>query len=64
MSHTQVPTRVDRGPASLAVPDPEVVVKAQRRQFNGENKRRILQEADRLPIAASPENTFTGQILR
>ena len=47
MSHTQVDTRADRGPASLAVPDPEVVVKAQRRQFSAEYKRRILQEAER-----------------
>jgi transposase len=46
MSHTKVDTRADRGPASLAVPDPEVVVKAQRRQFSAEYKRRILQEAD------------------
>jgi len=28
------------------MPDPEVVVKAQRRQFSAEYKRRILQEAD------------------
>jgi transposase-like protein len=28
------------------VPEPEVVVKAQRRQFSAEYKRRILQEAD------------------
>jgi transposase len=46
MSHTQVATRADRGSASLTVPDPEVVVKAQRRQFSAEYKRRILQEAD------------------
>jgi transposase len=46
MSHTQVATRADRDPASLAVPDPEVVVKAQRRQFSAEYKRRVLQEAD------------------
>jgi transposase-like protein len=46
MSHTQVDTRADRGLASLNVPDPEVVVKAQRRQFSAEYKRRILQEAD------------------
>lgn len=46
MSHTQVDTRADRSPASLNVPDPEVVVKAQRRQFSAEYKRRILQEAD------------------
>jgi transposase-like protein len=46
MSHTQIDTRADRGPTSLNVPDPEVVVKAQRRQFSAAYKRRILQEAD------------------
>jgi len=46
MSHTQGNTRTERGPATLTVPDPEVVVKAQRRQFSAEYKRRILQEAD------------------
>jgi transposase len=46
MSHTQGDTRTERGPATLATPDPEVVVKAQRRQFSAEYKRRILQEAD------------------
>ena len=46
MSHTQVDTRPNTGPASLTVPDSEVVVKAQRRQFSAEYKRRILQEAD------------------
>jgi len=46
MPHTQVDTRADRGPASPNVPNPEVVVKARRRQFSAEYKRRILQEAD------------------
>jgi transposase len=46
MSHTQGETRTERGPATLTVPDPEVVVKAQRRQFSAAYKRRILQEAD------------------
>ena len=46
MSHTQGDTRTERGPTTLTVPDPEVVVKAQRRQFSAEYKRRILQEAD------------------
>ena len=46
MSHTQSDTRTERGPTTLTVPDPEVVVKAQRRQFSAEYKRRILQEAD------------------
>lgn len=46
MFHTHVGTRADHGPASLSRPDPEVVVKAPRRQFSAEYKRRILQEAD------------------
>jgi len=46
MSHTQVDPRADLGPTSLTGPDPEVVVKAQRRQFSAAYKRRILQEAD------------------
>ncbi len=46
MSHSQVDTSQRNGQASLNVPDPEVVVKAQRRQFSAEYKRRILQEAD------------------
>jgi len=46
MSHSQVDTSSRNGPAVLNVPDPEVVVKARRRQFTAEYKRRILQEAD------------------
>src|SRR5574341_229622 len=46
MSHTQGDTRTNTDPASVAVPNPEVVVKAQRRRFTAEYKHRILQEAD------------------
>src|SRR5512143_731003 len=46
MSHRQVDISRGNGHAGLTVPDPEVVVKAQRRQFSAEYKRRILQEAD------------------
>ncbi len=46
MSHSQVDTNQRNGQAGLNVPDPEVVVKAQRRRFTAEYKRRILQEAD------------------
>ena len=46
MSHGQVETSPRKGQAVLNVPDPEVVVKARRRQFTAEYKRRILQEAN------------------
>ena len=46
MSHSQVDRSRGNGQTGLTVPDPEVVVKAQRRQFSAEYKRRILQEAD------------------
>lgn len=46
MSHSQVNSSRGHGQAGLTVSDPEVVVKAQRRQFSAEYKRRILQEAD------------------
>ena len=46
MSHTQVNASPTQGPAVLTLPDPEVVVKAQRRRFTAEYKQRILQEAD------------------
>jgi transposase len=46
MSHSQIDISRGNGQAGLTVPDPEVVVKAQRRQFSAEYKRRILQEAD------------------
>jgi transposase-like protein len=59
MSHTQVNTRPNPGAASLAVPDPEVVVKAQRRHFSAEYKRRVLQEAD-----ACTQRGEVGALLR
>jgi transposase len=46
MSHTQVNASPTQSPAVLTLPDPEVVVKAQRRRFTAEYKQRILQEAD------------------
>ena len=46
MSHSPVDTGSRNGQAVLKVPDPEVVIKAQRRRFTAEYKRRILQEAD------------------
>jgi transposase len=46
MSHTQVNASPTQSPAVLILPDPEVVVKAQRRRFTAEYKQRILQEAD------------------
>ena len=59
MSHTQVDTQPNAGPASLNMPDPEVVVKAQRRQFSAEYKRRLLQEAD-----ACTQRGEVGALLR
>ena len=59
MSHTQVSPRADSGPTSRTVPDPEVVVKAQRRHFTAEYKRRILQEAD-----ACTQSGEIGALLR
>jgi len=46
MSHTQIDKPQGNGQAILNRPDPEVVVKAQRRRFTAEYKHRILQEAD------------------
>ena len=46
MSHTQVNASPTPSPAVLTLPDPEVVVKAQRRRFTAEYKQRILQEAE------------------
>ena len=46
MSHTPVNASPTQSPAVQTLPDPEVVVKAQRRRFTAEYKRRILQEAD------------------
>ena len=59
MSHTQVDTSPRNGQAVLNVPDPEVVVKAQRRRFTAEYKRRILQEAD-----ACTQHGEIGALLR
>jgi transposase len=46
MSHTPVDISQRNGQAIPKMPDPEVVVKAQRRRFTAEYKQRILQEAD------------------
>ena len=46
MSHTQVDKQQGNGQLVRNLPDPEVVVKAQRRRFTAEYKQRILQEAD------------------
>jgi len=46
MSHIPVNASPTQSPAVLTLPDPEVVVKAQRRRFTAEYKQRILQEAD------------------
>ena len=59
MSHIQVDTNPRNGQAVLNMPDPEVVVKAQRRRFTAEYKRRILQEAD-----ACTQHGEIGALLR
>src|SRR5512136_788507 len=59
MSHLPVDTSPRNGQAVLNVPDPEVVVKAQRRHFTAEYKRRILQEAD-----ACTQSGEIGALLR
>jgi len=46
MSHTQLDGHHHYNNLSADAPNPEVVVKAQRRQFTAEYKQRILQEAD------------------
>jgi transposase len=46
MSHTHLDGNRGNGNLSADAPNPEVVVKAQRRQFTVEYKQRILQEAD------------------
>ena len=46
MSHIQSDTNQNNGQSSPTVPDPEVVVKPERRHFTAEYKRRILHEAD------------------
>jgi transposase len=59
MSHIQVDTRQGNGLAVPNVPNPEVVVKAQRRRFTAEYKHRILQEAD-----ACTQRGEVGALLR
>ena len=59
MSPSQVDTRQRNGQVVLNGPDPEVVVKAQRRRFTAEYKRRILQEAD-----ACTQHGQVGALLR
>ena len=59
MSHIQVDTSPRNGQAVLNMPDPEVVVKAQRRHFTAEYKRRVLQEAD-----ACTQHGEVGALLR
>jgi transposase len=46
MSHIQIDKHQGNGQTVGNLPDPEVVVKAQRRRFTAEYKQRILQEAD------------------
>lgn len=59
MSHGQVEASPRNSQAVLNVPNPEVVVKAQRRRFTAEYKRRILQEAD-----ACTQHGEIGALLR
>ena len=59
MSHGQMETSPRKGQAGLNMPNPEVVVKAQRRRFTAEYKRRILQEAD-----ACTQHGEIGALLR
>jgi transposase len=59
MSHSQVDISRGDGQVGLIAPDPEVVVKAQRRQFSAEYKRRLLQEAD-----ACTQRGEVGALLR
>lgn len=59
MSHTQDDSHQRNGQAILNVPNPEVVVKAQRRHFTAEYKQRILQEAE-----ACTQHGEVGALLR
>lgn len=59
MSHDPVVTNSNTGHVGLNVPDPEVVVRAQRRRFTAEYKQRILQEAD-----ACTQRGEVGALLR
>jgi transposase len=59
MSHTQIDKHQGNGQTVRNLPDPEVVVKAQRRRFTAEYKQRILQEAD-----ACMQHGEVGALLR
>ena len=59
MSHTQIDKHQGNGQTVRNLPDPEVVVKAQRRRFTAEYKHRILQEAD-----ACMQHGEVGALLR
>jgi len=61
MSHRQIDTSQANGPAILNVPDPEVVVKAPRRQFTAEYKRRILPEADACTHSGGIGRCYAGK---
>jgi len=59
MSHPQVVPSPTPAPAGQTLPDPEVVVKADRRRFTAAYKHRILQEAD-----AATQPGAIGALLR
>ena len=59
MSHTALDTNSSNGKTSATVPDPEVVVRAERRHFTAEYKQRILQEAE-----ACTQSGEVGALLR
>lgn len=59
MSHIPVDISQRNGQANPKMPNPEVVVKAQRRHFTAEYKHRILQEAD-----ACTQSGEVGALLR
>jgi transposase len=59
MSHTPIDKHQGNGQVNLTVPDPEVVVKAQRRRFTAEYKHRVLQEAE-----ACTQRGEVGALLR
>lgn len=59
MSHSSADTNTSNGKTSATVPDPEVVVKAERRHFTAEYKRRIVQEAE-----ACTQSGEVGALLR
>lgn len=59
MSHRQSDPNHRNGKLSTDLPDPEVVVKPERRHFTAEYKRRVLQEAD-----ACTQRGAVGALLR